>query len=77
MTGKAVCSHIMQASAVLSLLLEDFWYSLTAIEHAQLIKYMVNQTQRNVKIKRLEAGSQCYKMSWTYMFECISNRTRI
>ena len=42
MTGKAytraVRGHIMSASAVLSLLLEEFWDSLTTDEQAQLVK---------------------------------------
>ena len=42
MTGKAytraVRGHMMSASAVLSLLLEEFWDSLTTDEQAQLVK---------------------------------------
>ena len=42
MTGKAytraVRGHMMSASAVLSLLLEEFWDSLTTNEQAQLVK---------------------------------------
>ena len=42
MTGKAYTlalrGHMMSASVVLSLLLEEFWHSLTAAEHAQLVK---------------------------------------
>ena len=42
MTGKAytraVCRHIMSACSVLSLLLEEFWHSLTIVGQAQLVK---------------------------------------
>ena len=42
MTGKAYTrvarGHMMSASTVLSLLLQEFWQSLTAVEHAQLVK---------------------------------------
>ena len=42
MTGKAYTraarGHMMSASAVLSLLLQEFWHSLTAVEHAQLLE---------------------------------------
>ena len=41
-TGKvytrAARGHMMSASAVLSLLLEKFWHSLTAVKHTQLVK---------------------------------------
>ena len=79
-TGKiyirAARGHMMSASAVLSLLLEKFWHSLTAVKHTQLVKKN-RRTQRNVKIKILKESLQCKGMSWTYMFKCTSNQTRI
>ena len=35
---RAARGHMMSASVVLSLLLEESWYSLTAVEHAKLVK---------------------------------------
>ena len=72
----AAHGHMMLASAVLSFLLEKFWHSLTAVKHTQLV-LKNRQTQRNVKIKILKEGLQRKGMSWTYMFKCTSNQTRI
>ena len=35
---RAARGHMMSPSVALSLLLEESWYSLTAVEHAKLVK---------------------------------------
>ena len=72
---RAARGHMMSASVVLSLLLEEYWYSLTAAERAKLVKIYDSAKPGNVKIKSLKKGLQCKGISRTYMFKCTSNQT--